>query len=154
MTDLHQLLGLLREPGQEEALDPQPGLGDLDQLIAETRAAGVDVEMTVTGEPPEVGGGIGLSVYRVVQEALTNVAKHAPDASAGVYVHYAPDEIRVRVADGGSPARRRAAEPGGRGLVGMRERAALFGGELTAGPGPEGGFVVEARFPAGRGTGS
>ena len=108
--------------------------------------AGIDVEVHVDGEPRPVPTGVGLAAYRITQEALTNVIKHAGPAHASVLLRYTDDDMVVEVRDDG-----RATAPtvaaGGHGLIGMRERAAVHGGELTAGPDPHGGFVVRARLP-------
>jgi signal transduction histidine kinase len=149
LREMRQLLGVLRsgdgsEPG---ALGPAPGLADLPALVGEVAKSGLDVELRVSGERPAVPSGVDLSAYRVVQEALTNVLKHAGAAKAVVEVAYRDWEVTVAIADDGGGA----AEPltGGHGLVGMRERVAVHGGQLHVGPGPTGGFSVRARFPLG-----
>jgi signal transduction histidine kinase len=133
--------------------DPLPGLVDLDRLIDGFRDAGLDVEFEVTGDQPEVSASIGLAVYRVVQESLTNVVRHAGAQSAKVSVLYAPEAISVWIDDSGSrlagPAGRAAPRPSdGHGLVGMRERISAAGGLLEAGPRSDGpGWQVHARIP-------
>ncbi len=125
-----------------------PGLADLPALVERTRSAGVPVEFAVhgTGTPPE---GVGLSVFRIVQESLTNVVKHAGPARCRVDVALAPNEVRVEVHDdGGRPARSPAQR--GQGLVGMRERVALYQGQFRAGPDDAGGWTVRATLPLGR----
>jgi signal transduction histidine kinase len=125
---------------------PQPGLRHLDGLVSEVRAAGLAAEVSVAGEPRDLPPGLDLSAYRIVQEALTNVLRHAPGARARVTVGYAPGELTLRVVDDG-PAVSGPPGPAGHGVTGMRERAALFGGTLECGPRPGGGYGVLARFP-------
>jgi signal transduction histidine kinase len=144
LAEMRRLLGLLDED-DDVSLAPQPRLSELDQLVAQTRAAGVLVELAVDGEPPGLPAGIELAVYRVVQEALTNVIKHAQPASANVRLSYEPQDVVVEIADDGAGAT--PSFNGGRGIAGMRERVALYGGELTVGPRTVGGFAVRARFP-------
>ncbi|RFU36962.1 sensor histidine kinase, partial [Actinomadura logoneensis] len=129
-------------------LDPAPGLADLERLVAATADAGVRVEVRWTGErrplPPE----IDLSAFRIVQEAVTNVVRHARVPACRVTIGFGPEELTVLVEDdgtGGTPGAAR--DGGGFGIVGMRERASLLRGELVAGPRPEGGFRVAARIP-------
>jgi signal transduction histidine kinase len=123
------------------------GLGQLDSLVARARAAGLPVTVTVTGAeralPPEVD----QAAYRIVQEALTNVSRHAGTACASVHLHYAPDALAVQVDDDGAGASPRPAGAG-LGLIGMRERVTALGGRLHAGPRERGGFQVRAEFPA------
>ena len=152
MTEMHRTLKLLR--GTEDdpaALAPQPGLGELPELIERARTAGVGVELAVEGEPRPLAQSVDLSAYRIVQEALTNVVKHAGPAETTVTLGYRPDALELTIADtgGGSAA---PAGPGGHGLVGMRERAAMFGGTLTAGPRDGRGFEVHASLPYGGAT--
>jgi signal transduction histidine kinase len=143
LAEMRRLLGLLDE--DDASLAPQPGLRELDQLVTETRAAGVDVDLHVDGEPVALPPGLELAAYRVVQEALTNVIKHAHPRRAHVVVDYEPDTLVVEVLDEGQ--KRPAPLDRGRGIAGMRERVALYGGELTVGPRPSAGFAVHARFP-------
>jgi len=148
MGELRHLLGLLAPAGAEDqaALAPQPGAGQVAALVDRVRAAGLDVELTVTGArdlPP----GADLTAYRVVQEALTNVIKHAGVARAAVSLEYRPDDLLITVTDDGDPGAGQAPGTGGRGLIGLRERIALYGGELDAGPRPGGGWRVRARIP-------
>jgi signal transduction histidine kinase len=129
-----------------EPLTPQPGLADLSTLVSQLREAGLHVELQVDGERRELPVGIELSAYRIVQEALTNALKHAGDARATVHVRYGADSLELEVADDG--ARPGAVRTGrGHGLVGMRERVALYGGRFDAGHNPAGGFVVRAKLP-------
>jgi signal transduction histidine kinase len=127
---------------------PARGLGDLDALVAASSAAGLEVTMEVTGEPRPVPAGLGLTAFRIVQESLTNARRHAGPATVTVRLEYGDRELTVRVADNGrGPQRPAEAGSGGRGLAGMRERAAAAGGELEAGARPGGGFQVVARLP-------
>jgi signal transduction histidine kinase len=158
LDEMRRLVGVLGdEPGGEPALAPQPTMADLDSLVERARAAGLDVELTIRGERVELPPGIDLAAYRVVQEALTNSVKHARARHATVAVEYGGDQLELCVADDGrgtpvsdSGSGEPSAEVlpgGGHGLVGMRERVTLYGGELTAGPRDGGGFEVRARFP-------
>ena len=144
LTEMRRLLGLLREG--DTGVTPQPGLDDVRHLVDEARAAGMRVTADLPEEAPDVPDGVGLAAYRIVQEALTNVRKHAgPDAAVDVRV--AVDRgVAIEVRDDGRGAAARA-EGRGLGLVGMRERAAVHGGTLEAGPAPGGGFAVSARLP-------
>ena len=150
LGEMRRLLGVLRSSNGDEpaALGPAPGLAALDRLVADMDRSGIDVELRVHGDRPDVPPGVDLSAYRVVQEALTNVIKHAGPARATVDVRYTSASVTVQVVDDGRGAAAPAL-PGGHGLVGMRERVAVHGGELDAGPGPAGGFRVVARFPLG-----
>jgi signal transduction histidine kinase len=144
LGELRRLLGILRADEPEPALRPQPGLADLEGLLAQARDAGLPVGMVVEGAPAPLPAGIDLAAYRIVQEALTNTRKHAGPARACVAVRYAPEALELEISDDG---RAGANGGGGHGLVGMRERVALYGGRLDAGPRPEGGFSVRARLP-------
>ncbi|MFE0772524.1 sensor histidine kinase [Streptomyces sp. NPDC058861] len=149
LADLRRLLGVLRDDEQEAVRDPQPTLADLDALLTGVREAGLPVLCDTRAEPPArpLSPGVQLTVYRVVQEALTNTLKHAgPEARATVLLAYASGEVRVEVTDTGTGAAR---APGGRGqgLAGMRERAALYDGTLDCGPLPAGGWAVRLRIP-------
>jgi signal transduction histidine kinase len=149
MTELRHVMGLLTMDGGTPDLAPQPGMVELESLIGLVRDAGLPVELTVTGRP---GGalpdGIDLTGYRVVQEALTNAVKHAVGASAVVRVDYGTDRLSIEVTDTGGHGSPRAADAGsGRGLIGLRERLALYGGTLHAGPRVRGGYRVAAVIP-------
>lgn len=146
LTEMGALLGILRENGEEVGLAPQPGLDDLAALLDQTRTAGVPVELRVTGAPRLLPAGIQLSIYRVVQESLTNVRKHAGEgAQAIVAIDYKPAELRLEICDDGTSE---TTGYGGRhGIVGMTERVTIYGGTLQAGPAPESGFAVRARIP-------
>ncbi|MET8505537.1 sensor histidine kinase [Streptomyces sp. NPDC004787] len=158
MSELRHVMGLLTMtaegppsgPGEELAdldLAPQPGLDRLEELVDRVRATGVPVGLTVRGTPVEPPGGVGLAAYRVVQEALTNAVRHAEGARVAVTVTYAPRELRVEVLDGGGRTRAGAPEGGGCGLIGLRERLAVYGGTLRAGRRPTGGWRVRAVIP-------
>jgi signal transduction histidine kinase len=145
LEEMRHLLGVLREDGDGGELAPQPGLAQLEELVEHARAAGVAVRLEVTGTPRELPPGLDLSAYRIVQEALTNVRKHAGGAGATVRVGWQPRTLALEVRDGGRAATN--GHGGGHGLVGMRERVRLHGGELHAGPADGGGFAVSARLP-------
>jgi signal transduction histidine kinase len=142
---MRRLLGLL---GAEEApREPQPGLDRLEELVAGVRAAGLDVRATVEGGPRPLPRAVDLSAFRIVQEALTNAMRHGGRCRARVTLRYGPDALELEIDDDGRGATGGAGAPG-RGLAGMRERAAVLGGELAAGPGDGGrGFRVLARLP-------
>ncbi|WP_330290907.1 sensor histidine kinase [Streptomyces sp. NBC_00576] len=157
MAEMRRMLVVLRE-GTERAQEEEggdhtaaPGLGRLDQLARRVEAAGVSVDVRITGASFALPPGVDLCVFRVIQEALTNVMKHAPAANASVAVHYDEAAVRVRVADDGQAIPvATTAGPAGHGLIGMRERAGVYGGTVTAGPGPQGGFEVELTVPVSR----
>jgi signal transduction histidine kinase len=149
LVELRRLLGIMRQDEEPAPLSPQPGLDQLGELAGRARAAGLPVALRVAGEPGSLPAGVDLTAYRVVQEALTNAIKHAAGAHATVDVRWSGEALEIEVTDTGG-AERTADDAGagdGHGLVGMRERVALYGGELYAGPGPRGGFVVRARLP-------
>jgi signal transduction histidine kinase len=148
--ELRIVLDLLREEGVSAAeLSPAPRLVDLKELVETVQASGTDVELWITRTDRQLSPALELSLYRVVQEALTNVVKHAPGAAATVEVAISADAVRVEVVDNGSPAGDRTGAPGrpGHGIVGMRERVGVFGGSLIAQPRPDGGFHVVAEVP-------
>jgi signal transduction histidine kinase len=150
LSEMHRMLGLLRlQNGNAAERAPQPGVRDLRGLIDRTREAGVNTTLTVEGEISELPPGVDLSVYRIVQEALTNVIRHAQAGHAEVTLSYAPEALHVTVVDDGhGPALAYANGSPGHGLVGMRERVALFGGELETGRRAEGaGYRVHASLP-------
>jgi signal transduction histidine kinase len=153
MRELRRLLGVLRrepggEPGGPRQPAPQPGLGQLGELIDQVRRAGLPVELTVDGAPERLPDGVDLSAYRIVQEALTNALKHAGAVPTRVGLH-CDDRAVTLIVTSARPEVAAAAPPErpGHGLIGMRERAAMAGGELRAGPTPDGGFEVFARLP-------
>jgi signal transduction histidine kinase len=156
LVEMRRLLGVLREDdGTDSDLAPRPGLAQLPALAEGVRAAGMSVELEIGAGCAALAPAIDLSAYRIVQEALTNALKHAgPGARAQVHVQRDADALRIEVVDDGAGAPQTTAlGNGGHGLVGMRERAALFGGELRAGARPEGGFVVDVRLPLSTGPG-
>jgi len=144
IDEMRLLLGVLRSD-DGLALAPQPGLADLDQLVRNVARAGLHVDLRVEGQPAALPPGVDLSAYRIVQEALTNVVKHAGPASAEVIVRYGADRVEVEVRDDGHPPA--GSTSGGNGLIGMRERVAMLGGELQTGVRRSGGFAVLARLP-------
>ena len=149
LVELRRLLGVLRTDDSEAALAPQPGLDQVDALAAHVREAGLAVELCVHGDRDGIPAGVDLAAYRIVQEALTNVLKHATASHAVVRVGYRPDAIEVEVLDDGhGPLGAGHDGTGtGQGLIGMRERASLYGGVVEARPRAEGGFAVRARLP-------
>jgi signal transduction histidine kinase len=148
VVELHRLLGFLRREGETDDLSPQPGLAQLGDLIDEAGHAELTVDLTIKGEARLLSPTLEVSAYRVIQEALTNTRKHSRATAASVRVHYGLTELEVEVLDDG-PEREAQGAGGqvGHGLIGMRERAALHGGHLRAGPRSGGGFAVHASFP-------
>jgi signal transduction histidine kinase len=147
MAEMRRLFGVLRKEGEPMPLAPQPGLDQLPQLLERTRAAGLPVDMRIEGEPAPVPPGIDLAAYRIVQEALTNAVRHAGPARAEVLLRYEGERLELRVADDGRGVNGHGTSSGGHGLVGMRERVALYGGRLELGDGEHGGFRVRATLP-------
>jgi len=145
LTELRRLLGSVRPDDASSSFAPQPGLARLDDLIEQVRTTGLSVELTVQGDPRDLPPSVDLSAYRIVQEALTNTIKHAQASKANVVVRYGSEALELEVADDGQGAVDGAKR--GHGIIGMRERAALFGGELEAGSSPTGGFSVHSRIP-------
>ena len=145
LAEMRRLLGMLREEDDESGLAPQPGLDQLEALVASVRAAGLPVELRIEGRRLPLPPGLDVSAYRILQEALTNSLRHAGADRARVVVSYGGGKLELEVADNGRG--RLNGDGGGHGLVGMRERVALYGGELQAGDAEEGGFVVRARLP-------
>ena len=152
--ELHRLLGFLRQAGDLDDLAPRPGLSQLPRLAASMSESELAVAVSIEGEERSLPPMIGVSAYRIVQEALTNTLKHAAAASrADVRVRYWPDELEVEIIDDGRGATALSGtSPGGLGLIGMRERAALHGGQLTAGPVSGGGFAVRVKLPTSDGA--
>jgi signal transduction histidine kinase len=147
LGELRRMLGALREMADEDAeLAPQPGLAGLDALVDQVRGAGLPVRVRVEGEARPLPSSVDLSAYRIVQEGLTNALKHAGPATAQVVLRYGETEVELEVRDDGR-GRAGGADGGGHGLLGMRERVAVCGGDLSAGPLPEGGFALTARLP-------
>ena len=147
VAELGHMLGLLRGAARPDALLPQPGLAQVPELVASVRDAGVPVEYVVEGVPRDLPPGVDVALYRLVQEALTNVLKHARGARASVVLRFTDAAVELAVHDDGRPAAARAAL--GHGLIGMRERVALYGGTFEAGPRADGGFAVDAVIPLG-----
>lgn len=145
LTEMRRLVGMLRTDG-DTPLAPQPGLRDIPRLVEQVREAGLPVDLAIEGDARELPVGLELSAYRIVQEALTNALKHAGDASASVHVRYGADSLELEVVDDGTGAASRL-DSGGHGLVGMRERVALYGGRFEAGRRPAGGFTVRVLLP-------
>ena len=145
LGEMRRLLGLLRESDAELALAPQPTLSRLEDLVGQVREAGLPVEVAVEGEPRELPPGVDLSAYRIVQEALTNALKHAGPATARVTVRYGDGELDLEISDDGVGAGNGGGA--GQGLAGIRERVAVFGGDVETGQRPEGGYAVRARLP-------
>jgi signal transduction histidine kinase len=153
LVELRRLLGILRTGDKQLAIGPQPGLGSLAGLIEQVREAGLPVELRIEGEQVTLPPGVDLSAYRIVQEALTNTLKHAGRAQAEVVVRYSSSAVELEIVDDGSGALEADINGSGHGLIGMRERTALYGGRLDAGPRRDGGYTVRARLPLGSGTG-
>jgi signal transduction histidine kinase len=151
LTEMRRLLGVLREDaGTVTTRQPQPGLEHLNELIDEARdSTAASTRLIVRGRVTSLDPGIELTAYRIVQEALTNARRHAPGAAVDVELNYAKATLRLRVRDNG-PGPPSDASSSGHGLLGMRERAAMVGGALSAGPGWVGGFVVDATLPMAR----
>jgi signal transduction histidine kinase len=145
LVEISRLLGLLREDGAELGLAPQPRIDDLPELVAQTEAAGLPVDLRVEGTARSLPLGVDLSVYRITQEALTNVRRHSAGGRASVVLRYNEAAVELAVENDGVASTN--GHRGGHGLVGMRERVAVFGGSLEAGPLPDGGFRVVARLP-------
>jgi signal transduction histidine kinase len=146
LAELRRLLGILRTEDSRTGLVPQPDIDDLPDLIETFRAAGLLVELVEHGDVRPVAPGPGLAAYRIVQEALTNTLKHAGAEHVVLTVEYGADQLRIEVRDDGRRPHR-AAGHGGHGLAGMRERAAVYGGALEAGPEDGGGYAVRASLP-------
>jgi signal transduction histidine kinase len=155
LDELRAMLSALRESGEKAPRSPAPGLGRLPELISLTSAAGMAVTTSVSGEPRELPAAVDLAAYRIVQESLTNVARHAGPATVTVLVGFGEDDLSLEIADDGRGAPRPGPpfngtpgdRPAGTGIPGMRERAAALGGNLDAGPRPGRGFLVSARLP-------
>jgi signal transduction histidine kinase len=146
LVELRRLLGILRTGDEQLAIGPQPGLGSLEALLEQVREAGLPVELRIEGERAPLPPGIDLSAYRIVQEALTNTLKHAGHAQAQIVIRYGPSALEVAVVDDGRGSSARV-NGSGHGLIGMRERVALYGGTLETGGRREGGYEVRARLP-------
>lgn len=149
LAEMRRMIGMLRQSGAGAVLEPPPGLGQIDRLVENFRSAGLPVSVTVTGSPRELAPGLNLTAYRLVQEGLTNTLRHADSpARVEVSIDYQPDRIELAVRDDGRRAG--SAQVGvGSGLLGMRERVAVYGGTLVARDRSEGGFEMVAGLPAG-----
>jgi signal transduction histidine kinase len=145
LAEMRRLVGVLRRPEEAPALAPQPSLEHLDKLVAQVRESGLPVELQVEGDVVRLPAGVDLTAYRLVQEGLTNALKHARADQAQVFVRYGDGQIELEVTDDGTGGG--DGSGGGHGLVGMRERVAVYGGQLEAAPRPEGGFRLTARLP-------
>jgi signal transduction histidine kinase len=144
LTEMRRMLGVMRTAGELPSLAPQPGLQHLERLVAQVEEAGLPVTLRVEGRRPELSPGIDLSAYRIVQEGLTNALKHSKGGHAEVVVRYYESSVQLEITDDGAGAN---GDGPGHGLVGMRERVALYGGKLDAGPRDGGGFVLRAELP-------
>ncbi len=146
LQEMRAILGVLRDT--DDGHVPHPGLGQIDELTTEAREAGLEVDLEATSSPPPVPSAVASAVYRILQESITNVIRHVGPTRVCVALDYGDGTVRVRVTDDGprDAAGRRPGEPG-RGILGMRERCQLLGGDLEAGPLPGGGFAVTARLP-------
>jgi signal transduction histidine kinase len=147
LAELRRILALLREPERAAESHPQPSLAELGELVGSYRAAGLPVRLEVVGEPPPLPSGVELSVYRIVQEALTNTLKHSDPTNVTVTLAFRDARLELEVVDDGMPTLRPAIT--GQGIIGMRERVALLGGELETGQREGGGFRVAAQLPVG-----
>jgi signal transduction histidine kinase len=148
LAEMRRLLAAMRNDGEDVELVPQPGLDGLDSLLDEVGRAGLPVELHVDGQPFPLPRGVDLSAYRIVQEGLTNALRHAHASDADVIVRYRPDELEIEVRDNG---RGGATSDGlGHGLVGVRERVKIYGGEMSTGRSADGGFVLSTRLPLAR----
>jgi signal transduction histidine kinase len=145
LAEMRRMVGVLRRPEEGPALAPQPSLEHLGRLVEQAREAGLSVELRVEGDPQPLSAGVDLTAYRLVQEGLTNALKHARAERAQVVVRYGDGDLEVTVSDDGRGAG--SDDGGGHGLVGMRERVAVFGGELEAGSRAEGGYRLRAKLP-------
>jgi signal transduction histidine kinase len=149
LAELRLILALLRSPEQSAELRPQPSLANLDELVADFRAAGLPVRLEVTGDRKPLAGGVELSVFRIVQEALTNVLKHTHPTRVTVTLAFRGSGLEVEVVDDGARRTGESEATTGQGIIGMRERVALLGGQLDTGRRVGGGFRVVARLPIG-----
>jgi signal transduction histidine kinase len=150
LTEMRRILGVLRGgiANDQEAFEPQPGVADIARLVHETSAAGVHAELVVEGQPRPLPPGIDLTAYRITQEALTNVIRHAGATTANVTMRYEATQVELTIVDDGKGASSTERSEGN-GLVGMRERVGMLGGKLSTGTRPEGGFEVRAVLPVG-----
>jgi signal transduction histidine kinase len=145
LAEMRRMVGVLRRPEEAPALAPQPSLEFLDKLVEHARETGLPVDLRIEGAPVQLPAGVDLTAYRLVQEGLTNAMKHARAERAEVVVRYGDGRVEVTVSDDGTGDG--SGDKGGHGLVGMRERVSVYGGELEAGPRPEGGYRLHASLP-------
>jgi signal transduction histidine kinase len=145
LAEMRRMVGVLRRPEEAPALAPQPSLEQIERLVEQTREAGLPVELRIEGEPVQLPAGVDLTAYRLVQEGLTNTIKHARARQAEVVVSYGDGHVELTVSDDGQGGGDGGG--GGHGLVGMRERVSVYGGELEAGPRAGGGYRLRARLP-------
>ena len=145
LAEMRRLLDAMRHDGDDAELAPHPGLGDLDALVSDVRAAGLEVRLQVRGEPHDLPPGLDLSAYRILQEGLTNTLKHASARNVDLEVSYGTGDLTLQVRDDGRGAT--ASDGLGHGLVGIRERVKIYGGEMSAGAAAAGGFELRARLP-------
>jgi len=145
LGEMRHLVGILRSP-DEAGLEPQPSMRHLDALVERIQRAGLPVELTIEGTVPQLPAGVDMSAYRIVQQALANTLEHAGSAHARVGIRYTPDAVEIEVFDDGAGPADHGGDGFGHGLIGMRERIALYGGELVTGPRPGGGYAVRARL--------
>jgi signal transduction histidine kinase len=146
LAELNKLLGVLRKSPTAPDLTPQPTLDEVDALLKPARDAGLNASLKITGEPRPLSAAVDLSAYRIVQEAITNVLKHANASRVEVVVDYRPNALALTISDNGA-GRQQGDSKNGHGLVGMRERVALFGGDFSTGTSALGGFTVRATLP-------
>jgi signal transduction histidine kinase len=148
LAEMRRVIGALRDPEEAPTLAPQPSLSRVDGLVAQARETGLPVDLEIEGDPVPLPAGVDLTAYRLVQEGLTNAIKHAAARHAEVRVRYDGDHVEIEVSDDGRGVGADAtSNGGGHGLLGMRERVSIYGGELEAGPRDEGGFRLRARLP-------
>jgi signal transduction histidine kinase len=147
LDEMRRLVGMLRSGDESLPLAPQPSLKELGALVDQVRAAGLPVQLAIEGEPRDLPPGVDLSAFRIVQEALTNALRHAGPAHARVVLRYRADDLEIEISDDG-PGTGEGSGPG-YGLVGMRERVSVYGGELQAGTRPGGGYALRVRLPLG-----
>jgi signal transduction histidine kinase len=146
LAEMRRVVGALRDPEEGPALAPRPSLSRVDKLVTQARETGLAVSLEIEGEPVPLPAGVDLTAYRLVQEGLTNAIKHAAARHADVRVRYDGDQVEIEVCDDG-PGGETPSNGSGHGLVGMRERVSIYGGELEVGPRAEGGFRLRARLP-------
>ena len=144
---MRRLVGMLRSGDETLPLAPQPSLKELGTLVEQVRAAGLPVQLAIEGEPRDLPPGVDLSAFRIVQEALTNALRHAGPAHARVVLRYRTDDLELEISDDGPGTGEGSGS--GYGLVGMRERVSVYGGELQAGRRPGGGYALRVRLPLG-----